>query len=113
MERNFKFTNLSGVILFYIVDFKYYPNISYHTGLVKSMCKITKKIRRIFKVVKITKDIADYIRSKDPNACIVKTMSGHTSKRGKYYVAESTAVLRLLSEYKESEKIIYEYPVSK
>lgn len=42
MERNFKFTNLSGVILFYIVDFKYYPNISYHTGLVKSMCKITK-----------------------------------------------------------------------
>ena len=25
MERNFKFTNLSGVILFYIVDFKYYP----------------------------------------------------------------------------------------
>ena len=54
-----------------------------------------------------------FIRENDPNACIVKTMSGHTSKRGKYYVEDSTAVSKLLSEYKKSEKIIEEYPVSK
>ena len=64
-------------------------------------------------VVEITKDTAMFIRKNDPNACIVKTMSGHTSKRGKYYVEDSRTVLRLLSEYKKSEKIIEEYPVSK
>ena len=64
-------------------------------------------------MVEITKDTAMFIRKNDPNACIVKTMSGHTSKRGKYYVENSRTVLRLLSEYKKSEKIIYEYPVSK
>ena len=64
-------------------------------------------------MVEITKDIAEFIRNKDPKVCIVKTMSGHTSKRGKYYVEASKAVLKLLSEYNESEKIIYEYPVSK
>lgn len=64
-------------------------------------------------MVEITKDTAMFIRENDPNACIVKTMSGHTSKRGKYYVEDSTAVSELLSEYKKSEKIIYEYPVSK
>ena len=64
-------------------------------------------------MVEITKDTAMFIRENDPNACIVKTMSGHTSKRGKYYVEDSTAVSKLLSGYKKSEKIIYEYPVSK
>ena len=64
-------------------------------------------------MVEITKDTAMFIRENDPNTCIVKTMSGHTSKRGKYYVEDSKAVLKLLSEYNESEKIIYEYPVSK
>ena len=64
-------------------------------------------------MIQITKDTAMFIREKLPNVCIVKTMSGHTSKRGKYYVAESRTVLRLLSEYKKSEKIIEEYPVSK
>ena len=64
-------------------------------------------------MVEITKDTAMFIRENDPNVCIVKTMSGHTSKRGKYYVECTNSVLRLLSEYKESEKIIYEYPVSK
>ena len=64
-------------------------------------------------MIEITKDTADYIRSKDPNACIVRTMSGHTSKRGKYYVEDSRTVSKLLSEYKKSEKIIEEYPVSK
>ena len=64
-------------------------------------------------MVEVTKDTASFIREKLPNVCIVKTMSGHTSKRGKYYVEDSTAVLKLLSEYKKSEKIIEEYPVSK
>ena len=64
-------------------------------------------------MVEITKDTAMFIRENDPNACIVKTMSGHTSKRGKYYVEDSRTVSRLLSEYKKSEKIIEEYPVSK
>ena len=77
------------------------------------MCKITKKNKENFKVVEITKDTAMFIRENDPNACIVRTMSGHTSKRGKYYVEDSRTVLRLLSEYKKSEKIIEEYPVSK
>ena len=53
-------------------------------------------------MVEITKDTAMFIRENDPNACIVKTMSGHTSKRGKYYVEDSTAVSELLSEYKKS-----------
>ena len=64
-------------------------------------------------MVEITKDTASFIREKLPNVCIVKTMRGHTSERGKYYVEDSRTVLRLLSEYKEFEKIIYEYPVSK
>ena len=64
-------------------------------------------------MVEITKDTAMFIREKLPNVCIVKTMSGHTSKRGKYYVENSRTVLKLLSEYKKSEKIIEEYPVSK
>ena len=64
-------------------------------------------------MVEITKDTASFIREKLPNVCIVKTMSGHTSKRGKYYVDDSRTVLRLLSEYKKSEKIIEEYPTRK
>ena len=64
-------------------------------------------------MVEITKDTAMFIRENDPNACIVKTMSGHTSKRGKYYVEDSIAVSKLLSEYKKSEKIIEEYPTRK
>ena len=64
-------------------------------------------------MVEITKDTADYIRSKDPKVCIVKTMSGHTSKRGKYYVECTNSVLKLISQYKKSEKIIEEYPTRK
>ena len=64
-------------------------------------------------MVEITKDTASFIRSRDPKVCIVKTMSGHTSKRGKYYVEDSRTVSRLLSEYKKSEKIIEEYPTRK
>ena len=64
-------------------------------------------------MIEITKDTAMFIRKNDPNACIVKTMSGHTSKRGKYYVECTNSVLKLISQYKKSEKIIEEYPVSK
>ena len=64
-------------------------------------------------MVEVTKDTASFIREKLPNVCIVKTMSGHTSKRGKYYVECTNAVLKLIAQYKKSEKIIYEYPVSK
>ena len=64
-------------------------------------------------MVEITKDTAMFIRSRVPKVCIVKTMSGHTSKRGKYYVEDSRTVSRLLSEYKKSEKIIEEYPTRK
>ena len=64
-------------------------------------------------MIEITKDTAMFIRKNDPNTCIVKTMSGHTSKRGKYYVECTNSVLKLISQYKKSEKIIYEYPVSK
>ena len=64
-------------------------------------------------MIEITKDTAMFIRSRDPKVCIVKTMSGHTSKRGKYYVEDSRTVSRLLSEYKKSEKIIEEYPTRK
>ena len=71
------------------------------------------KFKEKFKVVEITKDTAMFIRKNDPNTCIVKTMSGHTSKRGKYYVEDSRTVLRLFSEYKKSEKIIEEYPTRK
>ena len=54
-----------------------------------------------------------FIRKNDPNTCIVKTMSGHTSKRGKYYVECTNTVLKLISQYKKSEKIIEEYPTRK
>ena len=64
-------------------------------------------------MIEITKDTAMFIRSRDPKVCIVKTMSGHTSKQGKYYVEDSRTVSRLLSEYKKSEKIIEEYPTRK
>ena len=74
---------------------------------------VSVKFKEEFKVVEITKDTAMFIRENDPNTCIVKTMSGHTSKRGKYYVECTNAVLKLISQYKKSEKIIEEYPVSK
>ena len=64
-------------------------------------------------MVEITKDTAEFIRKRLSDACIVKTMSGHTSRRGKYYVECTNSVLKLISQYKKSEKIIEEYPVSK
>ena len=64
-------------------------------------------------MVEITKDTAMFIRENDQKVCIVKTMSGHTSKRGKYYVECTNSVLKLISQYKKSEKIIEEYPTRK
>ena len=60
-------------------------------------------------MVEITKDTAEFIRKRLPNVCIKKTMQGHTSKRGKYYTEETNAVLKIISQYKKSEKIVEEY----
>ena len=60
-------------------------------------------------MIKIEKDVAAFIRSKLPTACIKRTMSGE-SKR----VEETSAVMRLISQYcKNNERVIEEYPVSK
>lgn len=64
-------------------------------------------------MIKIEKDVASFIRSKLPTACIHKTMKTE-SKRGSYYVEETSAVMRLISQYrKNNERVIEEYPVSK
>ena len=64
-------------------------------------------------MVKITKDMAAFIRKRLPEACIVKTMKGHTSERGVYYIEGTNAVLKLISEYQKTENVVEEYPVSK
>lgn len=77
------------------------------------MCKINKKLRRNLIVVEITKDTASFIREKLPNVCIVKTLKTKGGSKGTYFVESSDSVLKLISQYKKSEKIIEEYPVSK
>ena len=64
-------------------------------------------------MVEITKDTASFIREKLPNVCIVKTLKTKGGSKGTYFVENSDSVLKLISQYKKSEKIIYEYPVSK
>ena len=64
-------------------------------------------------MVKITKDMAAFIRKRLPNVCIVKTVKSCGSKRGAYFVESSDSVLKLISQYKKSEKIIEEYPTRK
>lgn len=64
-------------------------------------------------MIKITKDTAMFIREKLPNVCIYKTMKSCGSKRGTYFVEETNTVLKLISQYKKSEKIIEEYPTRK
>ena len=64
-------------------------------------------------MVEITKDTAMFIREKLPNVCIVKTLKTKGGSKGTYFVESSDSVLKLISQYKKSEKIIYEYPVSK
>ena len=77
------------------------------------MCKITKKIKEKFKVIKITKDTASFIREKLPNVCIVKTLKTKGGSKGTHFVEETNSVLKLISQYKKSEKIIEEYPTRK
>lgn len=57
--------------------------------------------------------MAAFIRKRLPEACIVKTMKGHTSERGVYYIEGTNAVLKLISEYQKTENVVEEYPVSK
>ena len=64
-------------------------------------------------MVEITKDTAMFIRENDPNACIVKTLRTKGGSKGTYFVEETNTVIKLISQYKKSEKIIEEYPVSK
>ena len=64
-------------------------------------------------MVEITKDTAMFIREKLPNVCIVKTLKTKGGSRGAYFVENSDSVLKLISQYKKSEKIIEEYPTRK
>ena len=64
-------------------------------------------------MVEITKDTAEFIRKRLPNACIFKTLKSKGGSKGKYYVEGSNAVLKLISEYQKTENVIEEYPVSK
>ena len=64
-------------------------------------------------MVKITKDMAAFIRKRLPEACIVKTMKGHTSERGVYYIEETSAVLKLLAQYQKTVNVVSEYPTRK
>ena len=77
------------------------------------MCKITKNLRRFLTVIEVTKDTAMFIREKLPNACIVKTLKTKGGSKGTYFVEETNSVLKLISQYKKSEKIIEEYPTRK
>ena len=64
-------------------------------------------------MVEITKDTAEFIRNRFPEVCIRKTMKSCGSKRGVYYSEETPVVLKLISEYEKSEKVIEEYPTRK
>ena len=64
-------------------------------------------------MVEITKDTAEFIRKRLPNACIFKTLKSKGGSKGKYYIEGSNAVLKLISEYQKTENVVEEYPVSK
>ena len=64
-------------------------------------------------MVEITKDTAEFIRKRLPNACIFKTLKSKGGSKGKYFVEETNAVLKLISEYQKTENVVEEYPVSK
>ena len=61
-------------------------------------------------MVKITKDMAAFIRKRLPEACIVKTMKGHTSERGVYYTECTNSVMTIINEYNKLIKITETYP---
>ena len=64
-------------------------------------------------MVEITKDTAEFIRKRLPNTCIFKTLKSKGGSKGKYFVEETNAVLKLISEYQKTENVVEEYPVSK
>ena len=64
-------------------------------------------------MIEITKDTASFIRGKLPNVCVVKTLKTKGGSKGTYFVEETNTVLKLISQYKKSEKIIEEYPTRK
>ena len=64
-------------------------------------------------MIEITKDTASFIREKLPNVCIVKTLKTKGGSKGTYFIEEINTVLKLISQYKKSEKIIEEYPTRK
>lgn len=65
------------------------------------------------KLIEITKDIAKYIRRKYPNAEIHRTMKYRSGKRGKYYVPETSAMLKLISQYENESTEVDKCPISK
>ena len=64
-------------------------------------------------MIEVTKDTASFIREKLPNVCVVKTLKTKGGSKGTYFVEETNTVLKLISQYKKSEKIIEEYPTRK
>ena len=64
-------------------------------------------------MIEVTKDTASFIREKLPNVCIVKTLKTKGGSKGTYFVEGTNTVLKLISQYKKSEKIIEEYPTRK
>ena len=64
-------------------------------------------------MIEITKDTASFIREKLPNVCVVKTLKTKGGSKGAYFVEETNSVLKLISQYTKSEKIIEEYPTRK
>lgn len=64
-------------------------------------------------MVEITKDTAEFIRKRLPDACIRKTMGGHTSSRGKYYTECTNSIITIINEYNKLIKIVETYPLIK
>ena len=64
-------------------------------------------------MVEITKDTAAFIREKLPETCICKTLKNKGASKGKFYIEETPAVLKLLSQYQKTVNVVEEYPVSK
>lgn len=65
-------------------------------------------------MVEITKGTAMYIRKNLPDAHIVKTLRSKGGSKGKYYVEDTDAVQKLITQYQNQKfkNIIYEYPAS-
>ena len=64
-------------------------------------------------MVEITKDTAEFIRKRLPNTCIFKTLKSKGGSKGKYFVEETNAVLKLISQYQKTENVVAEYPACK